>query len=361
MALPFLDYAGQTTAEILASKNTHNVASLLHALEQGIMARQSESKRADCTPAERLLLAVLALEREVNNGGFAQFFVNSSGQYAAEIVEYLNRINCTKTAALAERAVDCLGLNASFITPDTVRAAIVREDAARDQRLNALDKEFYQLSEIEQYLFRFVEEHADSFHLEKREVAPPEAKRGVTNAGRLEIALRFSAPASDSFADVKEQAVKLAKEKSIAAWDEDCSAAAHLYLFALHVRKGDLLAVAEVAPDAFRLCREATSHCVTYRQWIEKLLEASRDDEADQAALRYVEYLHGDDRASQFIRKRVGFLAAVIRPNAARLPNTAHYLANNFTAADIEPPLVIYKGLRSLIRAVGDKSADQKT
>jgi hypothetical protein len=357
MALPFLDYSGQTTAEILASKGAYNVASLLYALEKGIIATQSESKRADCTQPEHLLMAVSALQREVNNGGFAQFFFNSSRQYAPEIVEYLVWINCSKTASLAKRAIDCLALGAGPVTPDTVRAAIVGEDAARDQRLNALDKEFYQLSEIEHNLFRFVEEHADSFHLERRVVAPPEAKRGVTNAGRIEIALRFSAPASDSFADVREQAMKLAKEKSIAASDEDCNGAAYLFLFARYLRTGDLLAVAEVAPDAFRLCREATSLCVAYRTRIEKLLEASKDAEADNAALRYVEYLHGDDRASDFIRKRVGYLAAVIRPNAARLPNTAQYLANNFTEADIELPRVIHKGLRSLIRAQSDPSA----
>jgi hypothetical protein len=359
MALPFFRYSGQTTAEILASKDTCSIASLLYALEEGIMLRCSESGREDCTPAERLLLAVLALEREVNNGGFAQFFFNSSRQYAPEIVEFLNRINCTKTAALAKRAIECLGLAAVPITPDTVRAAIMREDAARDQQLNELDHEFYRLSEIEENLFRFAEEHADSFHLERRKVAPPEPKRGVTTAGRMERALLFAAPASDSFTDVREQAVKLAKAKSLAASDEDCSGAAYLYLFARYLRKGDLSAAAEVAPEAFRRCREDTAHCVAYRTWIEKLLEASKDAEADHAALRYVEYLSGEDKASQFIRKRVGFLAAVVRPNAARLPNAAHYLASNFTEADIEPPLVVYKGLRGLIRAQPDQSADQ--
>jgi hypothetical protein len=359
MALQFFHYSGQTTAEILASKDTYHAVSLLYALEKGIMVRWSESGRTDCTPAEHLLLAVLALEREVNNGGFAQFFFNSSRQYAPEIVEYLNRINCTKTAVLAKRAIDCLALAAGPVTPDTVRGAIVREDAARDQQLNEIDREFYQLSEIEQNLFRFAEEHADSFHLERRNIAPPEPKRGVTNAGRVERALLFATPASDSFADVREQAVKLAKEKSIAASDEDCRGAAYLFLFARHLRKGDLLAAAEVAPEAFRLCREDTSHCVAYRTWVEKLLEASRDAEADLAALRYVEYLCGEDKASQFIRKRVGFLAAVVRPNAARLPHAAHHLASNFTEADIAPPLVIYKGLRSLIRAQSNQPADQ--
>src|SRR5579862_1936019 len=185
MALPFFRYSGQTTAEILASKDTCSIASLLYALEEGILVRCSESGRTDCTTAEHLLLATLALEREVNNGGFAQFFLNSSRQYAPEIVGYLNRINCTKTAALAKRAIDCIALaTGGHVTPDTVRAAIAREDAARDRQLNELDQEFYRLSEIEENLFRFAEEHADSFHLERRKVAPPEPKRGVTTAGR---------------------------------------------------------------------------------------------------------------------------------------------------------------------------------
>ncbi|MBK6722323.1 MAG: DMP19 family protein [Acidobacteria bacterium] len=40
------------------------------------------------------------LEREINNGGFEQYFSNSSGSYAHETVESLNAIGASRTAAI---------------------------------------------------------------------------------------------------------------------------------------------------------------------------------------------------------------------------------------------------------------------
>lgn len=46
------------------------------------------------------------LEREVNNGGFKQYFYNSSGDFAHETVESLNLIRAAKTASILQRAID---------------------------------------------------------------------------------------------------------------------------------------------------------------------------------------------------------------------------------------------------------------
>ena len=349
MGLPPIEYAGQTTSEILAAKKTHSIASLLFALEEAIHLRQSKRPNQRITEDERVLLAVLALWREVNNGGFAQFFANSSAQYAPEIVPCLQRIGCDATAVLVERAIACLSLKS--ITPVAVSRAIHREDSTRDERLEKLDREFYALSEIEHSLFRFVETNADNFRLERMEVARPEPKRGVTKAGRLALALRFAPATEHSLPAVREHAMQLASAKGMDATEEECDAAAHLYLFAWFLREGDLSHCAEVASRAFELCREDTAHCVEYKRWIDKLLVASLDQQADQAARQYLDYLNREDKASHFIRKRVGFLAAVVRPYAARLPRAAQYLRDNFTEADIEPPAVIYNGLRALLRA----------
>src|SRR5579862_5181542 len=67
--IPWLDYEGQDTAQILACKGTHRIDSLLCALEQAIQLRQSRNPDAGTTPEEHTLLAIMALQREVNNGG----------------------------------------------------------------------------------------------------------------------------------------------------------------------------------------------------------------------------------------------------------------------------------------------------
>jgi hypothetical protein len=71
---PWLDYEGQDTAEILACKGTHRIDSLLCALEQAIQLRQERMPEVATSPEELTLLAIMALDREVNNGGYHQFF-----------------------------------------------------------------------------------------------------------------------------------------------------------------------------------------------------------------------------------------------------------------------------------------------
>jgi hypothetical protein len=46
------------------------------------------------------------LEREVNNGGFDQYFWNSSGMYANETLETLKLIGANKTADILKAAID---------------------------------------------------------------------------------------------------------------------------------------------------------------------------------------------------------------------------------------------------------------
>lgn len=46
------------------------------------------------------------LEREVNNGGFNQFFYNSSGDYAHETLTSLKLIDANKTADILQKAID---------------------------------------------------------------------------------------------------------------------------------------------------------------------------------------------------------------------------------------------------------------
>ena len=46
------------------------------------------------------------MEREINNGGFSQYFFNSSGNYAHETVRSLKLIVANKTADILQKAID---------------------------------------------------------------------------------------------------------------------------------------------------------------------------------------------------------------------------------------------------------------
>jgi hypothetical protein len=56
-------------------------------------------------PKVQVALCIHALEAEVNNGGFHQYFFNSSGEYARETLAALAAVNAPITQDLLERAI----------------------------------------------------------------------------------------------------------------------------------------------------------------------------------------------------------------------------------------------------------------
>lgn len=59
--------------------------------------------------AERVFYITQILEMEVNNGGFSQFFDNSSGDFSNELVDAFTTIGANKTAAICQKAIDAFG------------------------------------------------------------------------------------------------------------------------------------------------------------------------------------------------------------------------------------------------------------
>lgn len=59
--------------------------------------------------AERIFYITQTLEMEVNNGGFSQFFYNSSGDFSNELVGAFTAIGANKTAAICQKAIDAFG------------------------------------------------------------------------------------------------------------------------------------------------------------------------------------------------------------------------------------------------------------
>jgi hypothetical protein len=103
MSNDFLEsYAGQTTEQLLALDKRYRIDSLVLAFEQGI---QQAGEKRPLTQEEKYVLAVEALEREVNNGGYGQFFSNSSNEWADTVVAALRAIGCPKTADISAKAV----------------------------------------------------------------------------------------------------------------------------------------------------------------------------------------------------------------------------------------------------------------
>jgi len=336
--VPWLDYTGQDAAEILECKSTHRIDSLLHALEEALQLRQDRNPGVAATPEEHTLRAILALQRKVNNGGYHQFFVNSSCQYALTVVAALRKVGCDATAALTEEALRAL--NQRPLTLKAIENSILTPDRERDQVLHALDQQFYRIFEIEQKLFAFVESHSRAFVIEKMHVAPRPPERGNRNLIKLGVGLMFAAKTERTFDAVRKLAAEIAIKKEIEPTEAELYGAAYLFLFESFLKVGDLEQCERFAGHAFDLARENTSHCVAQRKWVEMLIERSNFVRADEVTLQYLEYLRNDDTTHDFIKNRITWWADPLRRIAAELPKSSAYFRANFPEVNLDEPPV---------------------
>jgi hypothetical protein len=152
-SLPFLgSFTGSSIDKLLTLEHRFRIDSLVLALEQRLLDRMEEEGLDAMTRVERDILAVCALEREVNDGGFAQFFLNEE-EWAGEAVGALNRIGCETSAGLTQEAIDA-----------TVTAGDDLYDA-----LEPLDQRFYESpDDITARLFAYIKTNRSDVGLTPR-------------------------------------------------------------------------------------------------------------------------------------------------------------------------------------------------
>jgi len=149
-------YDGQSLDQLLAMESTHRIDSLVLAMEAAL---EQKAKRGPLSPEERIVLAVEGLEREINNGGYDQFFLNSSKEYARDIEAALRSIGCHQHAEIAKRAIAALKITGT-ITPGAIEHAQAAGGEELTDRLNELDNEYFGCDEpIADRLFTFVKQN----------------------------------------------------------------------------------------------------------------------------------------------------------------------------------------------------------
>lgn len=159
--LGWLDgYSGQTVEELLALEGKYRIDSLVAAFEQAISQKATRDESQALSDEERTVVAVEALEREVNNGGYNQFFANVP-LFASTIVDSLQRISCKKTANITQRAIKALGV--SELTAEAIDAAMAMENEERLAKLGRCNDSYYKCTEsIAERLFAFIKSNKTS-------------------------------------------------------------------------------------------------------------------------------------------------------------------------------------------------------
>jgi len=96
---------GSTTDEILSHESDDKKGNVLGALFYRIGQKAESRGQNSLTETERQLCAAHGLEGEVMNGGFDQYFFNSTGNEAEIALAGLKAMGATAAAALLERAM----------------------------------------------------------------------------------------------------------------------------------------------------------------------------------------------------------------------------------------------------------------
>lgn len=157
---------GLTVADIVKLGSQYRIDSLVCAIEERIMNKVDEDMEP--TDEEVVVLAVEAMEREVNNGGFAQFFSNDSWRYISCLVECLEEIGAVKTKKIAEQAISALGMSPMTESTDAeeyyekLQEKVETEEVS--EKLEHFDSAYYQTGEdIAGLLFSFVKQNIAKF------------------------------------------------------------------------------------------------------------------------------------------------------------------------------------------------------
>jgi hypothetical protein len=344
---PTLEYAGQITPEILACSDTHTHLSILFAFEWGLQAKARAVGGEDkLSEEEQVVLAVLALDREVGNGGFHQFFVNSSRRFVPSVIRCLRRIGCEETAAITERALTAFRL--PQIDLPAIEEAIAKDDSARDAVFEACDQDFYRLTELFDMLFVFVTAEQEKIQLIRTDDYPRfPARKESSRAADLYFSLRFWKGAWDpTVEEAQRVARKIAQVKAIPATGTDVEGAAVLYCLGKARRSGDLDRGEALAARALELMRNEPMHGVEHKAWVEALIAGERLEKADQATLEHLQFLNSggkSDRSEKGHQNSVLFWARLLKEHRAALKRSMEFFEANFPEVKLDEVKVLPK------------------
>ena len=115
---------------------------------------------AQLTVPEQVFVAVWTLESDVNNGGFDQYYLNSSGDYAWFAPAALRAIGAEQTAAIAERANAAFGPDGPPPDRDARLAVTDKLPEEVDELWEECDQAFYAYPhDLTELLSAYVQSH----------------------------------------------------------------------------------------------------------------------------------------------------------------------------------------------------------
>jgi len=113
---------------------------------------------------QKVFSAIWTAESEINNGGFAQYFRNTSAETVRFVVEAFEAIGAPRTSDICRRAISLAFPNGLPSSSDCISFITAEFTNEMLDKLDALDTEFYQYPHnLTDLLFTFVSNHRAEF------------------------------------------------------------------------------------------------------------------------------------------------------------------------------------------------------
>lgn len=137
---------------------------ILITLSESDKTRFGKQEFAQQSHPQKVFSTIWALESEVNNGGFSQYFLNSSSETASFVVEALETIGAPKTASICQRAI--ITAYPAGLPPAVESIRSVAADFPDEilEELELINQEFFAYPHnLTDLLFAYVASHPEEF------------------------------------------------------------------------------------------------------------------------------------------------------------------------------------------------------
>jgi hypothetical protein len=137
---------------------------ILIALSESLQTKFGKQDFASQSLPQKVFSALWDVESEVNNGGFSQYFVNSSAESAHFVADALRMIGAPKTADICQRAIAAAFPAGLPKSEEAIRSAAADFSDEVLEKLEPLDQEFFSYPHnLTDLLFAYVSQHPEEF------------------------------------------------------------------------------------------------------------------------------------------------------------------------------------------------------
>jgi len=137
---------------------------ILIALSESPQTKFGKEPFASLSHSHKVFSAIWAVESEVNNGGFSQYFLNESAETVPFVAEALDAMGAPKTADISRRAITCAFPDGLPRTTADIRSAAADFSDNALEALEPLDDEFFAYPHnLADLLFAFLSKYPQEF------------------------------------------------------------------------------------------------------------------------------------------------------------------------------------------------------